>query len=512
MADGRPDVLFVMTDQQRFDTIAALGNRNIHTPSLDRLVARGIAFTNAYSCCPVCVPARYTIRSGCESASTGVYANTAWAGMHDDIERACGLYLASTMGALGYRTFGVGKFHTYPWDADVGFDVHLRSEELYATADQRARDAYAAWIASEHPHFDWIEALMGERTEMYYVPQMSLLPAALTVESWAADRAIELIGADASRPWFGFISFIGPHPPLAPPLPWNRMYDPDRMPDPVVGDPEVDHRDEQLPYMNYAVYAEDISPSLARVLKARYYGEISYIDHCLGRVLDALDRNGRAENTLICFFADHGDHLGDHRAWQKEGYFEASCRVPFLLSWPARLAAGVRRADLVSLADLFGIATAAAGAPELREGVDVLGTLVERAEPRSELFGFYGVPGTASFKVMLRQGVWKYVFMANGAREQLFDLASDPGELTELSATRKDVRDRLRGLCASRMAQGPAAGPGGSAGGGLRKALASDGDLLEHPFEPLPRVRIRQFDASRGVVGFPAVPGDLQPG
>jgi hypothetical protein len=224
----QPNVLFVMTDQQRFDTIAALGNGLIHTPNLDRLVAQGIAVTEAYSTTPVCIPARYTIRSGCEAPTTGVWANMHYDDMHAAIERRCGPYLAARMRALGYRTWGVGKFHTIGWDADGGFEVQLHSEEFYVDAAQRAGDAYARFIAEEHPGYDWIEALMGERTEMYYVPQTSPLPAELTVEAWAADRAVELIGADDGRPWFGFVSFIGPHPPFAPPLPYNRMYDPDR--------------------------------------------------------------------------------------------------------------------------------------------------------------------------------------------------------------------------------------------------------------------------------------------
>ncbi len=76
------------------------------------------------------------------------------------------------------------------------------------------------------------------------------------------------------------------------------------------------------------------------MLKARYYGEISYIDDCLGRILDAVDARADADNTLICFFTDHGDMLGDHHAWQKESFFEASCHIPFLVSWPATAAAG----------------------------------------------------------------------------------------------------------------------------------------------------------------------------
>ena len=108
--------------------------------------------------------------------------------------------------------------------------------------------------------------------------------------------------------------------------------------------------DEQIPWMNHLIWAEDINDPHARVLKARYYGEISYIDDCLGRILDAVEARGDADNTLICFFADHGDHLGDHSAWQKESFFEASCHVPFLREL-ARRAAGGRAARGAGLPD-----------------------------------------------------------------------------------------------------------------------------------------------------------------
>ncbi len=494
----RPNVLLVMTDQQRFDTIAALGNEHVYTPNLDRLVARGVSFTNAYSTCPVCVPARYTVRSGREPLATGIFSNGQWRSPEDPatMESRCGPFLARTMRERGCRTFGIGKFHTSPTYQDLGYEVHQHSEELYGRGE-RGRDAYASFIAREHPEYAWLEMLQGERTEMYYVPQMSPLPAELTVESWAADRACEQLAADDGRPFFGFVSFIGPHPPCAPPQPFNRMYDPDRMPDPVRGSPEVDTADEYVNWMNHAIWADDISDSTARILKARYYGEISYIDSCLGRILDAVEARPDAENTLVCFFSDHGDHLGDHDAWQKESFFEGACHVPFLLSWPARLPGGARRDELVCLTDLFAIATGASGEAEARDGIDVLGLLEGAAAPRENLFGYYGVPGTPRFKIMVRSGDWKYTCLANGGRELLFNVARDPAETVELSSVRTDVADRMRAA-----AVGALRAPGGEG--------ALDGDALRaFPFEAMPRRRIHQFAGDLGVKGFPDRPGDL---
>ncbi len=495
-----PNVLFVMMDQLRGDAIAALGNDHIYTPNLDRLVRRGAAFTNGYSTCPVCVPARYTIRTGREPHTIALHQNQRAEPTPDQpegMEDRCGPYLARTMAQLGYRTFGVGKFHTAPWDEDVGYEVQLHSEELYGSAERRTKDAYASFIAREHPEYDFIEGLMGERTEMYYMPQMSPMPAGVTVEAWAADRVVELINVDDERPFFGFVSFIGPHPPLAPPIPFNRMYDPDRMPNPVRGDIEIDHLDEQVPWMNHAIWAEDINDPHARVLKARYYGEVSYIDDCLGRILDAVDARDDADNTVICFFADHGDHLGDHQAWQKESFFEASCHVPFLVSWPAQIQHDVRREDLVCLTDLFGIATGAAGALEWRDGIDVLGLLEGRAPSRDHLLGYYGTPGTRQFKIMVRKDEWKYIFMANGGREQLFNLADDPDELEQRMGSDPEVAAELRRIATESLDRP-----------NVNRALGN-GDLEEFPFEARPPRRIYQFARSRGVRGFPEHPGDV---
>ncbi|OXS58886.1 hypothetical protein B1A99_13070 [Cohnella sp. CIP 111063] len=491
----QPNILLVMCDQLRADSVGALGNGIVRTPNMDRLAARGLSFDKAYSTCPVCVPARYTIRTGREPYHTGYYDNEGpnlAAGQPAAMEERCGPYLPRTMKGLGYRTFGIGKFHTDPWNEDLGYDVQLRTEELMNDEEQWLGDDYAQFIAREHPEYAHLEQLHGERTDMYYMPQTSPLPAELTVEAWVADRAVEQIrdGGDG-RPYFGFVSFIGPHPPFAPPVPFNRMYNPDAMPNPVRGNPDIDLMDEQLSWMNHLIWAEDIDDPRARALKARYYGEITYIDQCLGKILDAVEAGPDPDNTLICFYSDHGDHMGDHRTWQKESFFDAAARVPFLLSWPARLPCGEKRDELVCLTDLFSIATHAAGSGQTRDGTDVLGSLYGEASPRKRLFGWYGQPGTPRFKVMVRDADWKYIFMANGGREQLFHMKEDKDELRQLADARPDVLAALRQAAVEEMSRHAA----------LQDALAF-GDLRSFPYQERPLSRIRQFNLSIGVADF----------
>ncbi len=499
-----PNILFVMTDQQRFDTIGALGNEQIHTPNLDRLVARGVSFTRAYSTCPVCVAARYTIRTGCEPASTRVFSNAVSdpaPGQEDTIPGRCGAYLAEALAAMGYRTWGIGKFHTQPDGEDIGYQEYLQIRETYATGEIRHDDAYASWILEHRPEYAHLELLHGERTEMYYMPQCAAVPADCTAEAFAADRAVERIRqSDPSHPWFGMVSFVGPHPPLAPPIPFNRMYDPDRMPAPICGDPQIDHADDFLAMMNYMTYAETVDPVRARCCRARYYGEISHIDDCLGRILDAVDNQDDPANTVICFFSDHGDHLGDHASWQKESFFDAACHVPMLVSWPHRIPAGDRNDQLVCLTDLFALATAAAGSIDRREGIDLLAVAEQRRPGRQHVVGVYGQPGTRRFKVMVRDERWKYIFLANGGRELLFDLDEDADEVVPRMGDRPEVLAPMRRIAAEAL-KAP----------GTADALAAS-QLRTFAFEPFPRRRLRQFDRSRGVTDFPENPADIVPG
>lgn len=479
-----PNILFIMCDQLRFDALGIHGNPIVRTPNFDRLARRGIDFSNAYSTCPVCIPARMTIRTGCEPARTGIYENEMprpMDGQHPDMRRRCGPYLAEALREQGYRTFGVGKFHHLPeGHEEIGYEDQVFAEETMLGLWQG--DHYAEWIRREHSEFDFIEQLNGERTEMYYMPQTSPLPAELTSESYVADRALELMSQPDPRPWFGFVSFVGPHPPCAPPVPYNRMYNPDIISNPVKGDLETDQMDEQIRFMNYAIWADEINDFGARSVKARYYGEISYIDHCLGRILDAVDRRPDKEETVILFCSDHGDHLGDHHAWQKESYFEQSCHIPLFLSWPERLPAGEINRDLVCHADLFGLLTAAAGQQEERDGADLWGQLFENARPRQELFAVYGRPGTPLFKCMVRKGAYKYIYFSNGGKEQLFQLDHDSQELENLAKKEPDRCAELRAIAAAYCQRD-----------GLRAALDEGGELLAHPETARPLVRIHQF-------------------
>ena len=493
---NRPNVLYLMCDQFRYDCIGALGNKIIQTPNLDRLVQRGLAYTNAYSSCPVCVPARYVVRTGREPYNLGCYCNenpTPIRSLEGDcesgnvLEKYCGEYLARRMSGLGYRTFGIGKFHTSP-DVyeDLGYEVHIHTEEMYDSPKIKEKDGFASFIMNVHPEYAHLEQLHGERTNMYFVPQMSPLPAECTVEGFTADKAVEQLCLEDERPYFGFVSFVGPHPPCAPPIPYNRMYDPDGMYNPIRGNSYTDRMDEQIQWMNYLIYADEINDAWARNFKTRYYGEITYIDDCIGKILDAVERRGDADNTIICFFSDHGEMAGDHGGWQKETFFEEAAKVPFLLSWPKKWKHPEVRSDLVSLSDLFGIATTAAGEADARDGI-----LILEDEKREVLFGVYGRPESDQFKMMVRKGEWKYIYMVNGGREQLFHLSEDPHELVNLVQSEEKIREEMYQTALEKCQSEP----------GLKNAVESK-KLRSIPYHPRKLERLHQFDFSKNIMDY----------
>lgn len=468
MATGKPNVLFVMTDQQRYDTISALGNSHIHTPNIDRLVERGVSFTNAYSPDPICIPARHTVRTGCEAITTGFLGNEKRDA--SQLEDDCGSFLARVMSERGYRTFLIGKYHASPRGIDLGYDTKLSVEQY----------------REETGHEQRTTARQGA---MVHLPQQERLPRESNYEAWITDHAVDLI-TDAD-PFFGLVSYEPPHPPFAPSPPFDRMYNPDTLPGPSRGDRTVDHMDEKIPAQNYHFWnsrEDDLGESTVRTIKAHYYGMISEVDRHIGRLLDAVESRDDAENTLICFFSDHGELLGDHHGWEKSSFFEPSCRVPFLLSWPANLPQDTRNDQLVSLTDLFGIATSVAGDPDFRDGIDLLGTITGDEPPRDRLFGYHRTPDLPSnFTAMVRENDWKYVFMANGGREQLFDLAAGPREFENVAADREEVTADLRDKLARKLDS---------------TRFVEDGELRRHPYTQLDMGRLVREP-------YPNSPGEL---
>lgn len=478
------NVLFIMCDQLRFDCIASLGNTIVKTPNIDRLVRRGASFTNAYTSCPLCMPARYTINTGLTPFSTAITTNDVSEYSKNQVS---GKYIASYMQKQGFRTFGIGKFHTDPYNEPLGFEKHLYSEEIYLNGCEY-KDDYYNFIRTNHPEFDFIEQLHGERSEMYYQPQISMLPEDITVENWVANRAVEELDSKDPRPFFGYVSFIGPHPPFAPPIPYNRMYDPNLMPVSVNGDLLNDHVDEYLPFMNHLVYTESVSESQIRILKSRYYGEISYIDNCLGKILDKLETRKDANDTMIIFCSDHGDLLGDHNSWQKESFFESSCHIPMLVSLPGEIEAGTKCNSLVTLEDIFATISSCSGNPEYREGLDLIDVINEK-ENKDYIFGIatYG----EFFKAMIFDGKYKLIYFSNGGKLQLFNLEYDRDEKENVAEKYSEITKKLIDILIERIKLST-----------NFECYLKNNQLIQHNYTVLPKMRLKQMACWNGIYDY----------
>lgn len=433
----QPNILFLFTDQQRHDTIGALGNPLIRTPTLDRLCAEGTAFTSCYTPSPVCVSARNCLVTGQPAHRTGCDDN-----MPMDMARTS---FMQALADAGYQGHGIGKMHFTPHrDALWGFESRHISEEGAGDRDvfvQHLRDNGYDHVCDPH----------GIRSEMYYVPQPSQLPARLHHTAWVADRSIEwLQGRDTSRPFLLWSSFIKPHPPFENPTPWNKMYRAAEMPLPKRPAGYRGLWTWQNYHQNrYKWRDHGIDDNLIRCMRAAYYGCISFIDYHAGRILDYLEQTGELDNTLVVYSSDHGEHLGDYDCFGKRSYLDTAGRVPLLVRQPGEIAAGARCETPVSLLDIAPTFCDAAGARPVADhlyGRD-LRRIATGDTDRDMVFGQHQHDGMATYAAVTRE--YKYFYSVPDRKEFLFDRVQDPHELHNVAynplykAATKAMRERL---------------------------------------------------------------------
>ena len=340
----QPNILLIFTDMQRADTINALGNPHIITPHLDRLVREGTSFTKCYTPSPVCVSARCSLQYGQYPHRTGVNENMP---MKEDKDDSFVHYLTEA----GYRTHGIGKCHFAPNSSDLrGFQTRETQEEIVGDPqqDDYLKDLFKAG-------YDHITDPMGVRGEMYYIPQVAQMPASLHPTQWIADRSIDFMNEQAKvdQPWYLFSSIIHPHPPFALPTPWHKLYRAPNMPLPLVpADVEALQTHINRTQNRYKYRDQGIDNNLMRLIKAYYYGCISFIDFQIGRMLKTLEETGQLDNTLIMFTSDHGEHLGDYNCFGKRSMHSTSSRVPMLTRFPESIPADKQVEQPTSLVDI----------------------------------------------------------------------------------------------------------------------------------------------------------------
>lgn len=431
LAVEQPNVLLIVSDDQRPDTIAALGNEIIATPSLDRLVNQGSAFTNAVCANPICTPSRAEILTGSTGLTNGVF----------DFGRVIKPDLPTLpepFNEAGYTSWYCGKWHN---NGRPSLHGYARTRGLFTggggkwwkdQVDYRGQPitGYKGWIFRD------------ENDKLLPGFGVGLTPS---ISERFADAAIAVI-RESESPFFLHVNFTAPHDPLLIPPGYEKRYDPAKIPLPTnfsVQHP-FDHgnqggRDEVL--LPTPRTQSDVRGDIAA-----YYAVISHMDAQIGRMLDALDAAGKTDSTIIVFASDHGLALGSHGLRGKQNMYEHTIRVPLIFAGP-NIPVGKTFTGHAYLRDIF---------PTVCEltGVDIPTTLdgksqlpVMRGERRS--MHEFSVGYFRDSQRMIRTDRWKLIKYPLVNEIQLFDLVADPNELTnlanqsEFADVRKDLDTKL---------------------------------------------------------------------
>ncbi|MBT3346043.1 MAG: sulfatase-like hydrolase/transferase [Gemmatimonadetes bacterium] len=438
----RPHIIFIITDQQRFDTIRALGYDHIDTPHLDRLVQEGVTFTGCHVTAASCAPSRASLFTGYYPHTTGILKNAdAW--NHSWIEQ---------LRDSGYRTINVGKMHSYPYHTPLGF------EERYVVEN---KDRYL----EERYYFDeWDKALRArgivkQQRESYrqrpdYDECLGAftwdLPADTHPDNFVGDMATHWIHTkprDTERPLFLQIGFPGPHPPYDPTPEMAQKYMDRALPLQSVSEAEL--ADQPAPYRQMRQHNTEVDhDSVVHLLeptaaqrhrqRAYYMANVEMIDTKVGEILQALEDADYLENAVVVFTSDHGDCLTDHGHSQKWTMYDTITRMPMIVWSPQRFAGNRRIDGLCQQMDIGPALLELAGVePEpTMEARSLLPALQGNAwQPREHVFAEHGRDGilqATQFMTMVRSNDWKLVHFVDCAEGQLFDLRSDPQETVNL--------------------------------------------------------------------------------
>ncbi|MFB6219157.1 MAG: sulfatase [Halobacteriaceae archaeon] len=361
MPADRPNVVWLMTDQHCFRALGCAGHPDAETPTLDRLAGEGVRFTDAYCPSPVCGPCRASLFTGHYPQNSGVDGNgeTFAPAMRGNL-------LPELLRDAGYDTALAGKLHFTPINADHGFAhrrLHDAPYDCYRAEEPWCSD-YVRWLADEHfgdMHAP-IDRANADETAFHDGDMRRFLlgsdwrTEAQHSNTWVTDRAVEYLREHRREPFFLFASYFGPHQPMLAPGRWGELYDPDEVtvPDELHNsfeDKPIARRGDRggaAGHFSRYGWTED----QYREVIAAYLGQVSMIDHGIGRILDALDDLGVREDTVVAFTADHGDHMGQFGWFFKGTMYEHSVRIPLVVDDPAG-ASGVECDHVVNNLGLF---------------------------------------------------------------------------------------------------------------------------------------------------------------
>ena len=423
------NVLLLQTDEHRSDAMSWAGHPFVETPNLDRLATEGTAFTNAYCNSPLCAPSR-------ASFVTGQYVHeiNAW----DNAKPYHGQ--APTWGEhlnnYGVQTTLIGRKHFDPY-ADAGFPDQ-RKPKLSKPPIEVAR-------LDRDPPKEYEHAM-----DRFFEPEINNARMDRSVER--TDEAISWLEEEAPQgdDWILYLSYQPPHFPLTAPEEYWEMYPPEEMDLPFDYPAAENH--PVIADLHRHFQGTDLNHETLRRLRTGYYALCTAIDEQIGRVIDALEESGQAEETVVIYTSDHGEILGDHGLWWKCCMYEPAVGVPLLMSGPD-VPSGKQIDAPVSLVDIVPTIAELTGTPldEDWSGTSLLPLLqqvqaTEGGDVGADRIAFseYHAHGARNGMFMVRKGHFKYIYYPENP-PQLFNLKADPHELTNLAGAEKyaDTQDEL---------------------------------------------------------------------
>jgi arylsulfatase A-like enzyme len=480
------NVLWIMADQLRWDYLSCYGHPHLKTPHIDALAAKGVRFDRAYVQSPFCGPSRMSYYTGRYCRSHG----STWNGFPLRVGEPT---LGDHLRPLGVRTALVGKTHMVAdtegmkWLgidprsvigvtlSQCGFEPFERDDGLHPYGPYDPDPPYDNYLrqkafGGDNPWEDWANSAEGDDGEILsgwllrYNNLPARIPEELSETPYMTRRAIDFMETAGEQPWLCHLSYIKPHWPYIVPAPYHDMYGPEHILPPVRSQAEraTDHpvfRAYQESRICRAFSRDEVRE---RVIPA-YMGLVKQLDDQMGKLFAHMEARGLFDNTMIVFSSDHGDYLGDHWMGEKDLFFEQTVRVPLIVYDPspqADAARGTACAELVEgidLAPTFLEFFGGAAKPHILEGRS-LRPLLHRTEtpvawrqyaiseydyairdPRVAL----GIDEKDARLVMICDRRWKYVH-CEGFRPMLFDLDTDPQELTDLGANPAYEAERAR--------------------------------------------------------------------
>ena len=435
---GIPNILLLMTDQQRWDAMGCSGD-GVQTPNLDRIAGEGVLFTNCVTTSPVCIPTRLSLATGLYPHNTGV-----WNNMNHTMPAETPTWMQAVREA-GYRTSLFGKTHLHPHNGDLREREGLMNayglDDVNEIGGPRASANVLSHMTAEWEAKGLWDGYRADYRERFSTKPYLVRPSTLGLENYAdvyvGQQAKQYLqNYDRQEPWCCWVSFGGPHEPWDTPEPYASMYDPETMPPavprPPVGERPRGHLDRLMQWMNPKFESGEIGR-----LRANYAGNVTLIDDQIGEILDAIEARGELDNTIIVHTSDHGEMNGDYGLIYKGNFLNGAVRIPLLVRTPDSTNAGSICESPVEWIDIGPTLVESAGGELVhRQFGKSLCPVLTNPEVTHRDFAISEIQG----EIMLLNQEWKAALNVNGEVYLLFDVENDPNE-TENLAGRPEVAD-----------------------------------------------------------------------